>query len=791
MTVFRRICLPALLTCVILSVAGCSESPSSNNSNGSTTHFGLCTGDDYLEDSVAASSWAEERAGIAEYVYGADVFLGYAWIHMLDAAGEELGIMEVTQLFGDPIDRDGTMQAFLREEDVAPLRIASWGEDVDRHGYTVRMRIERLDGEPSLHLEARFNTVGCWLEQEAPVAPPCAPDLPLDRAPFTLPSCGQLVDERVRAHRPPQLQRLTYMVSADQLMGEPTVGGTRIDDWHKFHSIDVFNSRGVRDEQEVTQWLSETGLDYIIGTDEERLLTTAFLDRNWWRQVEHHTAYCQVEKLPRPEPRGESSSDDEQGDIETETMNLCPGDHSNESWSESIANWVADLWGDPHLTTWDGYGYDLQAAGEYVLAEAHAGDPFIVQGRFEPLAESDVEGCGNLTWNTAAATEIEGRRISVRSHPEWEVRIGGELVTGPGDVHELGNDASIAVDDGRVTVKWGSGESAEFIQRPSSTTGTSSLTVELAVPEHRRGQVRGLLGRVDGNSRTELVLPDGTTLSQPASFEDLYERLAPAWRVRDDDSLFDYAPGEDADSFLIDDFPASPTSVDSLPADRVREAEQTCINEGVSDAHILSACVIDVVCFEDDDQAAAAADAKEPDASQPPGRHDLVVERAVRHVATPEVVEVSDQLLTCQAPAEPSISLFDEQLSTTVGEAVEVDISQPGVYTADGEFSATTVGSGTEVSSYQLTRPIPQNPDHLFAGAVRFAEPIVGVIVDEAALAATDAELGAADTTYEPAGFQGLSSARDTITISDDRRGLDLVWSGTDAHRIRVLVEAP
>ncbi len=791
MSVPSRFVLPVLLIWMFVSVAGCSED-SSTVSSVEAYGFGVCPEDDYLQHRIAASSWAEGRAGIAEYEYRADVRYGYAEIDLLDEEGRKLGGMEVRQLFNDPFERDGTMQAVLQEDaPVSPLRVLSRGEDVDHRGYTVRMRIERIDEMASLHLEARFKTVGCWIEQEEAVAPPCAGGLPLDAVPFTLPSCGLIVDERVRQHLPPRLERLTYSVEAHQIDNEPTLGGAHRAGLQEFFHLDVYGAQGARDEAEVAQWLSETGLADLIGTDEERLLTTAFLDQTWLRTLELHTAYCEVQKLPRPESESDPSIDDEEGeDIQTETMNLCPGDQDNESWSESISRWVSDLWGDPHLTTWDGYAYDLQAAGEFVLAEAHAGEPFVVQGRFEPLGESNIEGCGDLSWNTAAATEIGGRRVSVRSHPQWEVRVDGELVEGPGDVPELSGDSTIEVEQGRVTLKWESGESAQFIERPSSR-GHASLTVELAVPDHRRGQLRGLLGQLDGESRTDLVLPDGTSLTQPASFEDLYEVLAPAWRVYNHDSLFDYASGEDADSFVIDGFPASPTQVADLSPDRVREAEQVCIDEGVSDAHVLSACILDVVCFDDSTMARAAADAGEPVASQPPGRHDLVVERAVRHVSAPEVVEAQMEVPKCNAPAEPTIALFDEQLSTSVGQTVNVDISEPGRYEVGGAFSATSISSGTEVSSYQLVRRIPHNPDHLVAGAVRFAQPIVGVIVDEEALAATDALLGASNTTYDPAGLKGLSSERDFIAISDDRRRLDLVWSGVEAHRIRVLVEAP
>lgn len=748
----------------------------------------FCPDDDHLRGSVTAAEWAETTADIAEYVYGADIQSGSAEIRLVDASDDELGVAEFFQSFGDAEVPDGAIVATMQDDPT--FRLVSWGEDVSHSGYTVQVRLEQLDGDVEFRIEARFEPVRCWYEQDDPVSPKCAPDLPLDNPAFTLPSCGVVVDELVRAHQPPELTRLTYSVSDDDAIGAPSVGGAFVEDGEQYHTIDVQTAGGVRELADIAEWLSDTGFDQVLGSREERLLTTAFLDRSWWREVDHHAAHCDVEKLPRPQTTSDSEDGDD-NDVDTESMTLCPGDHSHYDWASEAAGILSDVWGDPHLTTLDGLGYDLQAAGEFILVEAHKGDPFTVQGRFEPLAESEIPGCGDLSWNTAAATEIGGHRVTATSHPDWEVRIDGQLVESPGDGPELDGDASIAITEGRVELLWPDGERIELIETPSSTVvGASSLTVKVELPPERRGQVRGLLGQFDGNPSTDLVLRDGTVIEPPATFEQLYEQLAPSWRIDADESLFDYAAGGDTHSFDIEGFPVSPTSVDQLPSDAVEDARETCLDEGVSDGHTLAACIVDVACFEDDDQAKAASNAKVPEFSQPPGRHDLAVERAIRHMSTPDEFAASDQDTSCRARAEPSIGLYDERLSTQLEDDVDIDLAEPGVYTEDSEFSPATLDAGTEVSSYHLIRDIPADPDGHYTGAVHFARPILGVIVDADRLTDTDGELGASSTSYQADGLGGLGSQHDVLKISDDRKSLDVVWSGEDAHRLRILVEA-
>ncbi|MBA2661002.1 MAG: VWD domain-containing protein [Bradymonadaceae bacterium] len=765
--------LGLLLPSLVLAL-GCSQDEASLPEGQAE----LCAPGD-LENVVAASSWAESRAGIENYRYVADVVGGVARIELLDGETNVLGTMVVRQLFGHAGERDGVMEAVLEQADASPLRLITWGEDIDDQGYTVRMRLERAQA-PSLHLTARFESVRCWLQEAPNAAPPCAARLPLQSNAFTLPSCGLIVDERILQQRPPELRRLSYAVASEQGAGMPSAGSVQRDGAGVMHRLDVLGAEGVLEESVVTQWLAQAGLDKLVGTQAERLLTTAFLDRSWWRTLEQHVAHCDVERLqPSPAP-----SD---GETKSLTSSLCPGNQNNERWGEPAQNTRAKVWGDPHLVTFDGYAYGLQATGEYVIFEAIAGEPLLVQGRFEPLRNPGVPECGNLSWTTAAATEVSGKRVSARLYPKWEVRIDGKLVEAAADIPVLEEGASVTVGPSEVNIRWPGGEQVDFKVR-----GTS-LSVEAALPGHRRGQVRGLMGQFDGDPRNDLVLPDGRVLEQPASFEVLYDVFASAWRVSASQSLFDYAAGEDSASFFTPGFPEAAVVLDALPPALVAAAEQSCLEAKVFDAHLLATCVLDLVCLADSSAAQAAAEAPRPRASQPVGRDDLSVAGAVRHVRPPAKLsaEAAAEPLDCRPISAPSIAIFDEKAAVVLDADLELALSAPGSYSRATRPIATTLAAGAQVNSYQLVR-LPQGyPQRRYSGWVSFSQPIVGVIVDGARQAASDTGLGALATAYQGEDFEGLRSDEDIITIGEDGRTLELVWSGAGAQRIRVLTQAP
>jgi hypothetical protein len=147
------------------------------------------------------------------------------------------------------------------------------------------------------------------------------------------------------------------------------------------------------------------------------------------------------------------------------------------------------------------------------------------------------------------------------------------------------------------------------------------------------------------------------------------------------------------------------------------------------------------------------------------------------------------------------IYLFHEQEQFPLPEDLSVVSSELDVLTTMDEPLRTTLPAGTLVDVYFLHL----SGDRLPAGdcEVSFTRPVLGFILEPAALTATDALLGRPGFQYEPPGRDSSTrgallpaptklETNDRLTISADRRTLSLHLSaGKPAYdQIRILVEA-
>src|SRR5699024_5102239 len=101
----------------------------------------------------------------------------------------------------------------------------------------------------------------------------------------------------------------------------------------------------------------------------------------------------------------------------------------------------ARSWGEPHLLTFDGIGYDMQAVGEFIAVSS---PELEVQLRTGPYRDKDRVSIG-----TAAAVGFDSRRVTVDSEADRDemVRIDGEPVS----LDDL-RDEPQALDEATVSV---------------------------------------------------------------------------------------------------------------------------------------------------------------------------------------------------------------------------------------------------------------------------------------------------------------------------------------------------
>jgi hypothetical protein len=266
--------------------------------------------------------------------------------------------------------------------------------------------------------------------------------------------------------------------------------------------------------------------------------------------------------------------------------------------------------GDPHIRTVDGVHYDFQTAGEYV--SLRSADGFEVQTRQKAITTSFFPGpnphtelatCVSL--NSAVAARVGEHEISYQPRLDGvpdpsglELRIDGVLTAL--------TDAGIALPGGgRVSRSGVGGLEVEFphgallVATPGWWASQSQWYLNVGI--QGADAYEGIMGAIAPGSWLP-ALPDGSSLGPKSSsaaqrYDDLNRRFSDAWRVTDDSSLFDYAPGTSTESFTVREWPKDRPSCE-LPEEPPVEpldaetAERLC--RAIRDENRRENCVFDV-----------------------------------------------------------------------------------------------------------------------------------------------------------------------------------------------------
>ena len=209
----------------------------------------------------------------------------------------------------------------------------------------------------------------------------------------------------------------------------------------------------------------------------------------------------------------------------------------------------ANVWGDVHITTFDGVYYNFDAAGEYVLTRSTVGgDTFQVQARLQPPT-----GNGSVSEQTEVGAAVGSDDIV------FAVDAGAPFYQN-GTAETIGIGNTLALSGGSVTqtsgntyrVNWNTGESM------SVTLNGSIISESIVLTAADAGNVQGLLGPDDGNPSTDLQLPNGQPIASGGTISSstLYGQYANDWQVTSQaDSLLYYAAGQNPFTFVIPGFP--------------------------------------------------------------------------------------------------------------------------------------------------------------------------------------------------------------------------------------------
>lgn len=169
--------------------------------------------------------------------------------------------------------------------------------------------------------------------------------------------------------------------------------------------------------------------------------------------------------------------------------------------------------------------------------------------------------------------------------------------------------------------------------------------------------------------------------------------------------------------------------------------------------------------------------------------------------ARAEIISISGDIETIAPPSsvqagdlesDDVIRVFQEWETFLLPEDIEVDITEPGTVTNADVPSVGTIAAGTFVDVFFLhSDPIGSTLIEL-SGSVTFNRDILGVIISNERLDASDDPLGHPGTLY-PTGLDNRGTAVnsemfDSITLSSDLRTLSVdMRVGSVIDQVRVL----
>jgi hypothetical protein len=229
--------------------------------------------------------------------------------------------------------------------------------------------------------------------------------------------------------------------------------------------------------------------------------------------------------------------------------------------------------GDPHLITFDGLYYDLQAAGDFILVRTPSLEVQVRQDWWPTNRRVAV--------NVAAAARLDSDRVVVYRDPS-RVSVNGVPMTPSSSLVTLPSGATVSVT--RELVRLAGPNGGVTFQGPRYL----NIRVDLAPSETA---VTGLLGDRDGSARNDLVTREGRALVPPITRSQRYDLFGVSWVVPVAESLFDDATSRAAPALQS---PSAEFTVENLSDGERDAAEEDCATAGVSDPTLRAGCTLDV-----------------------------------------------------------------------------------------------------------------------------------------------------------------------------------------------------
>ncbi|MFG1978229.1 VWD domain-containing protein [Nonomuraea fuscirosea] len=350
--------------------------------------------------------------------------------------------------------------------------------------------------------------------------------------------------------------------------------------------------------------------------------------------------------------------------------------------------------GEPHFTTLDGLGYDLQSVGEFVLASSDRYG-LEIHGRLSPAS-----GGRDVSVMFDAAMEAGDHKVEFH---EDDLYIDGQKTTlGAGKLLYLGKEAFVLRKDGKWLVMFDALEGPVLSWRRGAAG--------LYLPPSADSDLEGLLGNADGDPKNDLKLRDGTQLPANATPAQLHTDYANSWRLDDTESLFTYGPGESTATFTNLQFPSRIVTIHDLTPEQMQLATAQCEESGVAPGVPFNDCVLDIALTADTSFAEAAAEQKtvslDPAAQAVDANGDLTLdfEGTLGKNTLPSRVSADPAVSSFAGPFSggDSYRFFVQSLPLHKAGTLSFDLLAVGDWTSDSDTETITVETDRD-DPYEIT----------------------------------------------------------------------------------------
>jgi hypothetical protein len=258
-------------------------------------------------------------------------------------------------------------------------------------------------------------------------------------------------------------------------------------------------------------------------------------------------------------------------------------------------------WGDPHLITHDGLGFDFQGAGDYAYVESES---LTVHARQIRLSNT-----ASVSRLKAFAIRFDDTTVVIKDpiDPSQINSVPGldDVITVNGEDMPIGLGGWIDLDaQGSYIMRLRSHTYLQIVGKVRMLVGHDGNTFKLLLDESLQGAVTGALGDFDGNPSNDLKTASGDSFSI-SDVDTLYGAFLDGWLRQGADSLFN-SPFDPLTGGNIR--PGEVRTLSDIALSAREAAAERCLAAGVSAGFPLHGCIYDMVFDEDIKWLADAAE---------------------------------------------------------------------------------------------------------------------------------------------------------------------------------------